>query len=98
LYGADVANWILTLLLNGESGATYNLGSPEAFELSAAAKMVTESFSAPKEIMYVGGKSALDKINFMVPDTSFLEDHFSLKPTFTTAQAIKRSIEWYTLS
>ncbi|OFZ29746.1 MAG: hypothetical protein A2622_11035 [Bdellovibrionales bacterium RIFCSPHIGHO2_01_FULL_40_29] len=97
LYGADVAYQVLTLVLNGESGATYNLGNSEAFELADVAKMVTESFVSPKEILYVGGHANADKVNFMVPDTSFVESKFSLKPVFSTAEAIKRSIEWYTL-
>lgn len=98
LYGADVANWILTLLTNGESGATYNLGSPEQFELSKIAKLVTESFVSPKEIIYVAGNATADKVNFMVPDTTFVENKFALRPAFTTVEAIKRSVEWYTLN
>lgn len=98
LYGADVAFWILTLLLNGESGSVYNLGSPEAVDLATAAKMVTGNFTTPKEIIYCGGHSNSEKVNYMVPDTSKIENQFALKTVFSTADAIKRSVDWYTLN
>lgn len=98
LYGADVAFWILTLTLNGSSGSVYNLGSPDAIDLASAAKMVTSHFSSPKEVIYCGGRSNIGKLNFMVPDTTKIQKSFGLKPVFSTSEAIKRSVDWFTLN
>ena len=98
LYGADVAFWVLALTANGENGSIYNLGSPEAIDLTSVAKIVTSHFATPKEIMYVGGNSNSDKVNYMVPDTRKVESSFALKPVFKINEAIKRSVDWYTLN
>lgn len=98
LYGADVAYLTLALLVNSESGSVYNLGNHEAVDLSTAAKIVTGSFVSPKEIMYCGGNSNSVKINYMVPDTKKVEASFGVKPVFSSKEAIKRSVEWFTLT
>lgn len=98
LYGADAALGALTMLGNGESGATYNLGNSESFDLASIAKMVSDNFVTPKEITFVSGNTNSAVVNFMVPDTTLVQSKFLLAPIFDTAEAIKRSIEWYSLT
>lgn len=97
LYGSDMAFWILKMTLQGESGSIYNLGSPEAVELSRAAKIVTECFPQSMDILFCAGNASTNKNNNMIPDNSLIESSFSLKPTVSTVEAIKRSVDWFRL-
>ncbi|MFZ3231131.1 MAG: NAD-dependent epimerase/dehydratase family protein [Pseudobdellovibrio sp.] len=97
LYGSDVAFWILKMTLEGQSGEVYNLGSPEAVDLKTAASYVNQSFMQSKEIIFCAGNSSQHKTNVMVPDNSLVQSKFGLKPTYTPQEAIKRSVDWYSL-
>ena len=95
LYGSDAAYWILKIMLTAESGDIYNLGSSESIDLKTAANHVNQAFTHDKNIVFCVGNSSHQKINYMVPDTTLIESRFNLKPTYTAAQAIARSVEWY---
>lgn len=50
LYGADLAVWLLYLLVNGRAGESYNVGSDEALTIRDLAKHVRDSLSPGKPI------------------------------------------------
>lgn len=50
LYGADLAVWLLYLLLKGQKGVSYNVGSDEAVTLNELATLVRDVLSPSKKI------------------------------------------------
>ena len=85
------------MMLHGQSGDVFNLGSSEAIKLKAAAQIVRQMFTQSKDVVYCVGNASHQKVNFMIPDNSLIESRFGLKPTYTFEQAIQRSVEWYRL-
>lgn len=57
LFGADLAIWLLSLLINGERGSSYNVGSDEAISISALAKMVRDTLAPTKSIEILNSDS-----------------------------------------
>lgn len=98
LYGSDAAFWILKTLVNAESGAKFNLGSPEEVSLKDLAHKVQTNLNHNKEIMFYAGSASVGKTSFMVPDTELVQKTFNLKITVPLDQALKRTIQWYSLS
>ncbi len=97
LYGSDVAYWVLKMTAEGQSGEVYNLGSSDAIDLKSAAGAVNRSFTQSKEIIFCAGNSAQHKTNYMIPDNSLVTSKFSLYPTYSSDEAIARSVDWYRL-
>lgn len=50
LYGADLAVWLLYILLKGQKGVSYNVGSDEGVTLNELAKLVRDILSPNKQI------------------------------------------------
>jgi nucleoside-diphosphate-sugar epimerase len=50
LYGADLAVWLLYLLIEGQKGESYNVGSDEALTLKELATLVRDVLSPNKDI------------------------------------------------
>jgi dTDP-glucose 4,6-dehydratase len=98
LYGSDAAFWILKTLVNAESGSKYNLGSSEAVALKDLAHKVQTNLKNNKDILFYAGSSSVGKTSFMVPDTTQIQNKFNLKITVPLDIALKRTIEWYSLS
>lgn len=51
LYGADLAVWLLNLLLNGKSGQSYNVGSDVVLTIKELATIVRNTLSPNKSIL-----------------------------------------------
>lgn len=51
LHGADLAAWLLTILLRGESGLSYNVGSDEAIGIHELAMLVRDVLAPQKPVI-----------------------------------------------
>ncbi|TWC21738.1 dTDP-glucose 4,6-dehydratase [Pseudomonas sp. SJZ085] len=67
LHGADLAAWLLTLLVRGEPGVAYNVGSDEAISIADLAKRVVARI-APHKPVTILGRSEGGGRSFYVPD------------------------------
>jgi dTDP-glucose 4,6-dehydratase len=56
LYAADMAVWLWTLLLEGESAKPYNVGSPDALSIAELARLVVENTNPRGSIVTLGGE------------------------------------------
>jgi nucleoside-diphosphate-sugar epimerase len=102
LYGADVAFWILKMLVSGQSGSTYNLGSSDAVTLGELAERVSRNFSQRPQIQLKAGMipgnpataSQPGRSSRLVADTTLVSRELGLSPVFGLDQALARTIEW----
>lgn len=67
LHGADLAAWLLTILMRGESGQAYNVGSDQAISIIDLARRVI-SRVAPGKPLYILGNEDDCVRSFYVPD------------------------------
>ncbi len=95
MYGADMAWWLLNMMLNGDSGHTYNLGSPAAVTLKQLAEKIGTISEHKTSINY--SRAALySKPSFFVPSTQQTQKDLGLELKFDLDAALSRTIEWYT--
>ena len=96
MYPSDMAFWLLRILTAAESGASYNLGSPEAVELGVLADLISQHFKPSPDVIFSAGSSS-NRSRF-VPDISLAAETFGLSVTVPLETAIRRTIEWNRLN
>jgi nucleoside-diphosphate-sugar epimerase len=67
LHGADLAAWLLVLLLRGKSGEAYNVGSDQALSIAELAGRVVARLAAQKPLRILGRAEESTR-SFYVPD------------------------------
>ncbi|MBZ5621887.1 MAG: NAD-dependent epimerase/dehydratase family protein [Acidobacteriia bacterium] len=100
LYAADLAIWLWTILVRGESCRPYNVGSERGLSIAELAAMVVaalEPVLEPTIAMRVRGLprpgAAPERY---VPDTSRARLELGLRELVTLEDAIRRTAEWHT--
>lgn len=96
MYGADLAAWLLVMVVNAKSGATYNVGSDTGFSLGDIANKVAGKFSPSPDVALnsslTGGPVP---VTTLVPDTSAAARDLGLGLYTDIDEAISRTIEWH---
>ena len=93
LYPADMAVWLLAILASGQSGESYNVGSPEAVTLQGAAQSVSDllpgrpTVTAPAAPLHQTGHSRF------VPNMSKTAA-LGLRLHFDLTTALHRTLQW----
>jgi len=94
LYAADLAIWLWTLLLRGESGTPYNVGSDQEVTIAELARRVVNVVAPGAEIhiaqQAVPGVPALR----YVPATARAAG-LGLRPWISLEEGIRRTSEWH---
>lgn len=94
MYGADMAWWLLNLLIFGEPGSSYNLGSPQAISLGTLAEKIRSI--ANSQVALSQGKPLLNsKKSIFVPSVDRVQSEFDLSMRFELDEALARTIRWY---
>jgi len=94
MYGADMAWWLLNILIFGEPGSSYNLGSAQSISLVSLAEKIRLLANANVEINK-GRPLLQSKKSFFVPSVDRVQGEFSLSVQFDLDEALTRSIHWY---
>lgn len=68
LHGADLAIWLLALLVRGENGVAYNVGSDQAISIADLACRVRDCLAPEKPLRILGREDSIR--SFYVPDIS----------------------------
>jgi nucleoside-diphosphate-sugar epimerase len=95
LYAADLAIWLWTILVKGESNRPYNVGSAEEITITDLARTV-ENNTKPGigiEIARQPVPGALP--SRYVPDVKRAEQELGLRPQIGLAEGIRRTFEWH---
>ncbi|MCX5778229.1 MAG: NAD-dependent epimerase/dehydratase family protein [Elusimicrobia bacterium] len=94
MYASDMAVWLLTILINGKPGQSYNVGSPNGISLKQLAECIASHFPATPEIVHVPVNKAALKSRF-VPDVALAQKSLALTITVNINEAIKRTMMWH---
>jgi nucleoside-diphosphate-sugar epimerase len=95
LYASDMAWWLLSILVQGTVGMSYNVGSPQAVTLTRLADLVANNFLArPRILLGVSSDRHLHRSKF-VPDISLAQKTLGLSQTIDLETALRRTILWH---
>lgn len=90
LYAADLAVWLLTMLVRGRTGTAYNLGSDYALTLRELAEGIAAAMPAACRVEVTGTPGAA--ANRYVPDISRAGTELGLRVAINIEAAIARSV------
>ena len=94
LYAADLAVWLLTILLRGPAGVAYNVGSAEAISIADLAKRVSLVAGSGREVRILTPCDPRKPPERYVPDVGKAESELGLKPMIALDEAIRRTLQW----
>ena len=94
LYGSDLAAWLWAILLKGQPGRAYNVGSERRVSVAELASIVTGVLD-PKLAVHIAGKPAPGMPpEQYVPDTRRARTELGLRETVGLEEAIRRTAAW----
>lgn len=94
MYGADMAWWLLNMLLRGEAGRSYNLGSDDGVTLKQLAEKISGFSSGASHVNY--SRAALhSKASSFVPSVQAAQKDLGLSLCFGLDEALSRTYQWY---
>ena len=94
LYAADLTIWLWTILLCGESGHVYNVGSEESVSIAETARAVARSVSPNIQIEIQGIPNPASPVEQYVPFTMRAQNELGLTPSFFLDEGIKRTLAY----
>jgi len=97
LYAADLAAWLWTVLLRGESGRAYNVGSDEAVSIRQLADITAGVFPGGKSVTVSGRINASNPISRYVPDIGRARADLGLGVWTPLREALSRTVDWLTV-
>ena len=95
LYGADMALWLLVMLVRGKTGQIYNLGSDTGVTVETVARLVAAQSQPRLEVLLNAAPSRNIPTSTLVPDTSAAARDFGLKALTDLDTAIQHTLKWH---
>lgn len=92
IYIQDLIVWLFTILVFGESGKAYNVGSEEAISLKDLANLTAKVCNSQHECQF-GKRAPKERINY-VPDTSYARDELDLNLEVSLEEAIMKTFTY----
>ena len=92
MYPSDMAFWLLRILIDGNPGVAYNVGSPDGITLKELAEKIKYYSNTKSEIIV---KNMNDDKSVFVPDDTLCRESFGLNVTVDIDETIKKSIDWF---
>lgn len=91
LYAADLAIWLIKLLVRGKPNSPYNVGSDEAIDLESLARTIAAASGVRVEIARLQATGTTERY---LPSIEKVRNELGLSVTVTLASALHRTIEW----
>lgn len=85
---SDLAHWLLTLLLEGHSGETYNVGSDDVISIAQLAHLVRDLIAPGTPVRFLGRPDKASAINRYIPNIQKARTLHGLTVTVPLARAI----------
>jgi dTDP-glucose 4,6-dehydratase len=95
LYAADLAIWLWTLLLRGERGRAYNVGSAEAVSIRRLAELMAAELAPGTAIEVERGALPGAAGTRYVPSTDRAERELGLRVRVALPDALRRTYDFY---
>ena len=95
LYAADMAAWLWAVLIRGQPGRAYNVGSDQSLSIRALAERVCKLLVSKQGVMVVqAAQPDLPAVHF-VPDIKRARHELHLPAPMGLDEAISRSARWH---
>lgn len=94
LYAADLAVWLWTILVRGQPGRAYNVGSEEAITITEAAQRVAARFTPIPPVQIGRQPVAGEAASRYVPSTERARSELALGVWVGLDEALRRTIDW----
>jgi dTDP-glucose 4,6-dehydratase len=98
LYAADLAIWLWTILVSGQSCRPYNVGSDEGVSIAELARVVAQVTASRAGIRIARPALAGRPAERYVPDTSRARNELGLRQWVSLEQGIRRTAIWHALA
>lgn len=95
LYGADMAIWMWNILLHGQSGHIYEVGSTRAVTMMELAREVQRNITPPKEIMHEPMMTGEPRPYYVPTKANETMAELSVTEYTTFEDAIRKTMDWY---
>ncbi len=95
MYGADLAVWVLIIMLHARSGQIYNVGNSNGFSLREIAEKVASCFQPAPSVLLNTSLTGDINQSTLLPDVTKAEKEFGLKQYTNIDTAIQKTIQWY---
>lgn len=98
LYLADLAIWLLKVLLHGEHGKAYNVGGEQGHSIKEIAEIIaTVDIEPPKKAVRVNikGQAGTAPENIYLPDLERTKQDLDCSESFDFETAVQRTLAWY---
>ncbi|MBN9422642.1 MAG: epimerase [Candidatus Accumulibacter sp. 66-26] len=96
LHMADLVIWLLTILLKGQVGRPYNVGSDQSLNIAALAGLVADTPLGRQQQSQTLRPPASGKApQRYVPDITRARQELGLTVRIPLAEAIRRTLEWH---
>jgi len=95
LYAADLAIWLWTILIQGESCRPYNVGSEEAVSIADLARLVADCFQPRLELRVLQSPAPGKPAERYVPSTLRARSELALRQNIDLQQSIDRTVEYH---
>lgn len=95
LYAADLAIWLWTILIRGESCRPYNVGSEQSVTIAQLAELVAGRVESPVEVRIKGRPTPGRPAERYVPSTRRAQSELGLQQTIALDEAIHKNLQWH---
>lgn len=96
MYASDLVAWLWAILLRGDAGAAYNVGSDQAVSIRGLAEAVARLAGHGAGRIQVLGRAAPGAApDRYVPDTGLVRAALGLGLTVPLDDALRRTLDWY---
>jgi nucleoside-diphosphate-sugar epimerase len=95
LYAADLAVWLWTILLRGQTGRPYHVGGDQEVTIGQLANEVRDVVRSSAEIQIRDHPLSTEPLQRYVPSTARARNELGLTATIPLSEAIRRTAAWY---
>lgn len=94
LYAADMVVWLLTILINGQSGQAYNLGSNKEISIKDLAEKVSEIIYKKNKVVVAAQPNTNNIVQRYVPNVDKAEQELGLLEYTDLQSSTLKTINW----
>jgi UDP-glucuronate decarboxylase len=93
LYQKDLADWLITLLNNAQSGQAYNVGSDQAISIAELAYLVRDIIAPKKLVKFINSSDLNKNRNIYIPSIQKAKNELKLEVKVSLSEAIRNTFD-----